>query len=107
MIIDGSRRRLLGVAIALLLTACSGHSQRGDDGDRAVLVIESPVKEAVLWVDGRYIAQLGDLRRGVPLPAGRHQIEIRHDRYHAHYAEVDLKARETKRLRIDLAELLP
>ena len=90
-----------------LAAACSGSQRGAADGDRAVLVIESSVADAVLWVDGRYIAQLGDLRRGVPLPPGHHQIEIRHDRYFAHYAEVDLVRGEYTRLQVELAEILP
>ena len=99
--------RALLVAVWLVVAACSGHTQRRDDGDRAVLVVESSVADADLWVDGRYIAQLRDLRRGVPLPPGRHQIEIRHDRYHAHYAEVTLVKGQHTRLTVELAEVLP
>ncbi|HUS68650.1 MAG TPA: PEGA domain-containing protein [Kofleriaceae bacterium] len=99
--------RSLLLALFLVVVGCSGSQRADSDADRAILVIESPVADAVLWVDGRYIAQLRDLRRGVPLPPGHHQIEVRHDRYHAHYAEVDLvKGRQT-RLQIDLAEVLP
>ena len=98
-------RRL--VLALFLVFGCSGSQRAEEHRDRAVLVIESSVADAVLWVDGRYIAQLGDLPRGVPLPPGRHQVEIRHDRYFAHYAEVDLVKGRPTRLRIELAEILP
>jgi hypothetical protein len=72
-----------------------------------VLEIECPVRDAVLWVDGRYLAQLRDLRGGVALSPGHHQIELRHDRYHAHYADIELRRGQRLRLAIPLAEALP
>jgi hypothetical protein len=94
---------VLGLALAL---ACGG-SRAGDGAaDRAVLVIDSPVADAVLWVDGRYVAQLRDIRGGVRLPPGTHQIEIRHDNYHAYYGQLTLRATQRLRLTVELAEKL-
>jgi len=94
---------LLAAALAL---ACGGGRGGDGAGNRAVLVIESPVADAVLWVDGRYVAQLRDIRAGVRLPPGVHQIEIRHDNYHAYYGELRLRPTQRMRLTIELAEKL-
>lgn len=99
------QRAALLVLLALA-AACGGRAGAGDSADRAVLVIESPVADAVLWVDGRYVAQLRDIRGGVRLPPGRHQIEVRHDRYHAYYGELTLRRDQRLRLTIELAERL-
>ena len=96
---------VLLAALALAL-ACGGGRGGDGAGDRAVLVIESPVADAVLWVDGRYVAQLRDIRAGVRLPPGLHQIEIRHDSYHAYYGELRLRATQRLRLTVELAEKL-
>ena len=95
-------------AALLLAIACACGGSRGGDGagNRAVLVIDSPVADAVLWVDGRYVAQLRDIRGGVRLPPGVHQIEIRHDSYHAYYSELTLRATQRLRLTVELAEKL-
>jgi hypothetical protein len=100
-----------GTAPPLLLLlalsfACPGRNRGDGHGDRAVLVVESRVADAVLWVDGRYVAQLRDIRAGVRLPPGRHQIELRHDSYHAYYGELTLGPTQRLRLTIELAEKL-
>jgi len=99
------RRAALALFVAL---GCACGGARGGDGagNRAVLVIDSPVADAVLWVDGRYVAQLRDIRGGVRLPPGIHQIEIRHDSYHAYYNELTLRATQRLRLTVQLAEKL-
>ncbi len=104
---DRIRAAAATVLLALAVAACSGHTQAGASRDRAVLLVESPVADAVLWVDGRYVAQLRDVRRGLALAPGRHQVEIRHDRYHAYYGEVELARGQRLRLAIELAEILP
>ena len=99
-------------ALALLLAlaagpACSGGARSTARSDQAVLVIRSPVADATLWVDGRYLAQLRDLRGGVRLAPGSHQIEVRHDRFHAYYGEVTLAAGQRLELDVALAERFP
>lgn len=95
---------MLALALAL---GCSGGAQSAERGPRAVLVIESPVADAVLWVDGRYVAQLRDVRGGVAVTPGAHQIEVRHERYHAYYGEVTVAVGERRRIAVELAEVLP
>jgi hypothetical protein len=100
-------RNSAALALAALLTACAGTASPTTTGNRAVLEVQCPVPDAVLWVDGRYIAQLRDLRGGIALRPGPHQIELRHDRYHAHYAEITIRPGQHLRLPIALAESLP
>lgn len=104
----GARRAALGLLLLALSLPLACGGRRGGDGagDRAVLVIESPVADAVLWVDGRYVAQLRDIRAGVRLPPGVHQIEIRHDSYHAYYGELTLRPTQRLRLTVELAAKL-
>jgi hypothetical protein len=92
--------------LAAPLPACGGGPAKPRT-DRAVLEVSCPVEDAVLWVDGRYLAQLRDLRGGVALAPGRHQVELRHDRYHAYYGEVELGRGQRLRLAVELAEALP
>jgi hypothetical protein len=93
--------------LALALSACGGPGAAPATSGRAVLQIDCPVGDAVLWIDGRYLAQVRDLRGGVALSPGHHQVELRHDRYHAHYADIELRPGQRLRLAIPLAEALP
>lgn len=97
--------RSSALLLALLL-ACGGTASPAPAG-RAVLEIACPVRDAVLWVDGRYVAQLRDLPGGVALAPGSHQIELRHERHHAYYEEIHLARGQRLRLPVELAESLP
>jgi hypothetical protein len=99
--------RLFLAAALLAALGCGGAQTPTDPDDRAVLRVTCPVADAVLWVDGRYVAQLRDIRGGVALPPGRHQIELRHDRHHAHYEQIELAVGQRFQLEIELAEAFP
>lgn len=97
------------VAVGLAASGCGGApatSTRVDKND-AVLTIECEVRDAELWVDDRFISEIGRLRGGIALSPGDHRIELRHDDYHTHYAEITVVARERRALEISLAERLP
>jgi hypothetical protein len=53
------------------------------------------------------VAQVRDLAGGLALPPGRHQIELRHERYHATYEEVELGRGQRLRVDLAMAEALP
>ena len=53
------------------------------------------------------MAQLRDLRGGVAILPGHHQIELHHERYHAYYGEIDLQPGQRRRVDIPMAEALP
>jgi hypothetical protein len=100
------------IAACVLLAAvvaCGGpgSNRPGVDADDAVITFETTVEDASLWINGRYIAELGALSKGVSLSPGDHRIEIRHDDYHTQYVELSLAKRETRVVAVELAEILP
>lgn len=113
----GSRRRgplvvvaLLALSVAALATACSGAGPDAPsrvDSDDAVVIVQCNVSDAELWVDDRFIAEVGRLRRGIALGPGDHRLELRHDRYHTHYAEISVQPRERRTIAVELVEALP
>lgn len=94
------------LAAALIAAGCGGARTATEQG-RAILTITCPVRDAVVWVDGRYVAQVRDLAGGLALAPGRHQIELRHERYHATYEEVELGRGQRLRVELAMAEALP
>ena len=103
-----ARRWVISLALAIaLFAACAAVSPPAPAHRGAVLEVVCPVADAVLWVDGRYVAQLRDLPGGLALPPGHHQIELHHDRYHAYYGDIDLAAGQHLRVDVQLAEALP
>jgi len=101
--------RALGVAgLAIAALACG--PRPGPDGARAsdaILYLKSNVRDAQLYVDGRFIAPLDAVRGGVVLSPGGHRVELRHEDYFSSYLEVTLARAERKRLALDLAAILP
>lgn len=94
---------------AAMSTACGGKLQDPSrpDADDAVVRVRTTVKDASLWVDGRFIGPIGGLKGGVALEPGKHRFELRHDEYWSHYEELDLAPRQTVQLDIELAPVLP
>ena len=100
------------VVIALVLAAAAaacGHGTgvRGVSKDDAIVTFDTDVKEAAVWVDGTFVGGMEALRAGVAVHAGTHRFEIRHDDFFPYYAELQLRSGERRRLRIDLAPVLP
>lgn len=98
------------LAAALALSACGGHPPRSRLAPRpndAIVTLDCDVKDAEVWVDGRFEARVYDFRGGMALAPGEHKIVIRHDQYHDQYVELDLEPRERRVLEVRLAEILP
>jgi hypothetical protein len=97
--------------VALLfawLAACGGAPARTKvELPRGVLLVSCPVADAVLVVDEEALGELRALGGGVSVTAGHHRVELRHDRYHTRYAEVDIAAGGRQTLALTLAERLP
>ena len=96
----------LALAALAALGGCGGASHAGPSADRSVLRIETPAPEASLWIDGRYVAPVADLRGGVALHPGHHRIEVRDDDHHPYYGDVTLAAGQHLTLHIALAPQL-
>lgn len=99
---------VLAVALAgaLALSACGGARTEAGSADRSVLLIRCPAPEASLWIDGRYIAPVADLRAGVALHPGHHRVEVRDDDHQPYYGDVTLVAGQHRTLHIALAPRL-
>lgn len=95
-------------ALASLLAACGagGASQRSTSG-QAILYITSNVADAQVYIDGRFIAPLDALARGLAVEAGTHRLELRHEDYFSTYREVQVVRAARLKLAIDLAAVLP
>lgn len=100
---------MLVAAVALAAVACGGkaHPTSQVDPDDAIIVFHSEVEDAALWVNGRFVAQLGVLQKGVALSPGTHRIEIRHDDYHTRYIELTVGKRERRTIDVEMAPILP
>lgn len=72
----------------------------------AVILVQTNVPDAELWVDERFVAPVGALQGGVALPAGMHRIEVRHPRYHTFYETLTVRARERGTLDARLVPIL-
>jgi len=100
----------IAAAMAALLAGCHGGAPRDPSrpaADDAIVKLAVDVDDAALWVDGRFVGPVGGLRGGVALAPGKHRIELRHDDYWSHYAELDLVPRQRVTLDVDLAPVLP
>lgn len=102
--------RALGLACiaAIAASACAPKAgSRGATSNDAVIYLKSNVRDAQLYVDGRFIAPLDALGGGVALSPGAHRLELRHEDYFSSYVELQLARAERKRLALDLAAILP
>lgn len=101
-------KTLRALVLAFALAACGGPQvapavKRED----AVIVLKSNVRDAQLYVDGRFIGPLDAIGGGVAVAAGTHRFELRHEDYFSSYLELTVGKSERKRLQVDLAPILP
>lgn len=94
-------------ALVLALAACGAPAATARKASDAVVVITSNVRDAQLYVDGRFVAPLDALHGGVALEPGPHRLELRREDYFARYAELTLARSQRARLVLDLAPILP
>ncbi len=100
--------KLAVAALALAVVIGCGGPQKGGNPDDALVVFDCPIKDASVWVNGRYIRPVGDLKAGIAIAPGKpHFIEVKHDRYHTFYLELTLAPRQRKQVVVRLAEVLP
>lgn len=97
------------LALALLI-GCGGTGpirSPGVDRDDAIVQLRSNVRDAQVYVDGRFIAPLDAVAAGIAVEPGYHRIELRHDDYFSSYLELDLARAERRRVQVELAPILP
>lgn len=103
--------RALVVALALVLAPlAAGCPGRGGTGaaraQAAVLLVECDIPDALVVIDDVPAGQVRDARGGIRLRAGAHRLELRHDRYHTRYVELDLARGERRTVKVALVEVL-
>jgi hypothetical protein len=96
------------LVLVVLFAACSGPkvSQPGPR-EHAIVVLKSNVRDAQLYVDGRFVGPLDAIGGGVAIAAGTHRFELRHQDYFSSYLELTVEKAERKRVQVDLAPILP
>lgn len=98
----------LAVVAALGLAACGGRQSTSRvSPDDAIITFAANVRDANLFVDGKFIGPVGVLKGGIAIEPGKHRLELRHEDYFSAYIELDAKRAEKKKLEITLAPILP
>jgi hypothetical protein len=96
-------------AVALLACACGGSPPHpgGVERDDAIVQLRSNVRDAQVYVDGRFVAPLDAVGRGIAVEPGFHRFELRRDDYFSSYLELELGRAERRKVRMELARVLP
>ena len=81
--------------------------QTGVTRNDAILSIKSNVRDAQLYVDGRFITPLDAAGGGIAVTPGTHRFELRHEDYFSSYLELTLVKAERKKVSMELAPILP
>ena len=79
----------------------------GVTADDAILYVKSNVRDAQVFLDGRFIAPLNALGGGVAIEPGKHRLELRHEDYFSSYLELQLARAERKKVALPMAPVLP
>jgi len=94
--------------VVLALAACGPKvGPNGVSSTDAIVVVKSNVRDAQVFVDGRFIAPVSALGGGVAVVPGVHRFELRHDDYFSSYLELKLERSERRKVAMDLAPVLP
>ena len=94
--------------LALALTACGPKvGPNGVTADDAIIQVKSNVRDAQVYVDGRFVAPLQALRGGVAVTPGTHRFELRHEDYFSAYLEMKVARAERRSIAMELAPVLP
>ena len=96
------------VVAGWLAAACGPKiGPNGVTSDDAIVYVKSNVRDAQVYVDGRFIAPLSVLGGGVVLEPGAHQLELRHEDYFPSYLELQLARAEHKKVAMEMSAILP
>ena len=102
-------RRAGAAALALAAAACGGTPRHpgGVERDDAIVQVRSNVRDAQVYVDGRFVAPLDAVGAGIAVEPGFHRLELRRDDYFSSYLELQLGRAERRKVRMELARVLP
>ena len=108
--IESPIRSPASIVLGLLFGVAACGPQVGPGRNRvddAIIVVKSNVRDAQVYIDGKFIAPLNAIGGGIAILPGPHRFELRHDDYFSSYAELTIVRAEHKKLAIDLAPVLP
>jgi hypothetical protein len=96
------------IVVSWLTVACGAKTgvNRVTSED-AIVYIKSNVRDAQLYIDGRFIAPLDVLGGGVAVEPGTHRFELRHEEFFSSYIELALARAERKKVAMEMAGILP
>jgi hypothetical protein len=106
----GGAVKAVSLALGLASAALGCGPKIGPNGvttDDAIIKVNSNVRDAQVYVDGRFIAPLPALRGGIAVVPGTHRLELRHDDYFSSYLELTVARAERKSVAIEMAPILP
>ena len=88
--------------VAGCATARSGGEERAAKPD-ATLIVSSPVADARVYVDDRFVGRVADLEgRAVQVPSGARRVEVRADGYFTAYRDVQVPPGGAAKLEVQL-----
>ena len=92
-----------------LLAACGGPQKpaRGVGSNDAIVQLRSNVRDAQVYVDGRFVASLDAIGGGVAVEPGTHRFELRRDDFFSAYLELTLARAERKKVVVEMLPVLP
>ena len=103
-------RRRLAVAVVTAgvaaAAACGGSARTRPPSTAAILQVDCPVADAMLWIDDQAVGEVGEITRGVLVRPGAHRIEVRHDRYHTRYILMTLQRGQAHTVHVTMVEQL-
>ena len=95
-------------ALACIAIACGARAGRTRAGsDDAIVYVRSNVRDAQVYIDGKFIAPLSALGGGLAIEPGAHRVELRHEDYFSSYLELELARAERRKVAMDMAAILP
>jgi hypothetical protein len=96
------------LALVVLLAACGPKAvETGVTRSDAILRISSNVRDAQVYVDGRFVTPLDAAGGGIAVTPGTHRFELRHEDYFSSYLELTLAKAERRKVSMELAPVLP
>jgi hypothetical protein len=96
------------LATMLAVVACGPRPvPTGVTRDDAIIAITSNVRDAQVYVDGRFVAPLETATGGIAVAPGPHRFELRREDYFSRYLELTLARAERRKVTLELAPILP